>query len=80
MMCPGWGMIGGLWMMLVWIVFFLVGIALVAWAISRLGGGVERMPHDHEDSALRTLRERFARGEIDEAEYRERRRLLASHE
>ncbi len=80
MMCPGCGMIGGMWMMLLWIGLIVAGIALVVWTISRRGGGDERMPQDHEDRALRTLRERFARGEIDEAEYRERRQLLESHE
>lgn len=32
-----------------------------------------------EDRAVRTLDERFARGEIDGAEYKERRQLIESH-
>jgi uncharacterized membrane protein len=33
-------------------------------------------PADPQDPALTTLRERFARGEIDRAEYEERRAIL----
>jgi uncharacterized membrane protein len=32
--------------------------------------------HRHHDSSLDILRERFARGEISEAEYEQRRRML----
>ena len=35
-----------------------------------------RHGHDHGDFAAQILKERFARGEIDKAEYEERRRVL----
>ena len=76
MICDG-GTMGGLWLMgLFWLLLIGGGIALVVWAISgrqRSGSG----PHQTtDDTALSTLRERFARGDIDETEYRERRRTL----
>jgi len=48
----------------------VVGVVLVVRGPS--GGG----PRRNEDGALRILDERFARGEIDEDEYRSRRRTL----
>ena len=76
MMCDG-GMMGGMWIMgLFWLLLIGGGIALVVWAISgrqRSGSGAYQTT---EDSALSALRERFARGDIDETEYRERRRTL----
>lgn len=49
------------------------GIARAVWAISdrqRSGPGLHQTT---DDMALSILRERFARGDIDETEYRERR-------
>lgn len=76
MMCDG-GMMGGMWIMgLFWLLLIGGGIALVVWAISgrqRSGSGTHQTT---EDSAFSTLRERFARGDIDETEYHDRRRAL----
>jgi len=53
---------------------FLVGfVFIVIWAVQRAGGGPD-------DESLRTLRTRFARGEIDAAAFEEMRRVLGSAE
>lgn len=63
------------------LIFMLLGMVLMVFiilAILRflLGGG-SSAPADRERSrALHILEERFAHGEIDEAEYNERRRIL----
>lgn len=64
-------------MMLFWFVLVASGIALIIWAIVRgIGSSRKTSQTDNEDGALAALRERFARGEMDEAEYQERRRVL----
>jgi putative membrane protein len=84
---PGWGYVGGEvkdmwywhgmgpwgWMMM--IAFWTVVILLVIWAIR----STARQGQRDEDSALRILDDRFARGEIDREDYEERRRVLESH-
>ncbi|QFU83167.1 SHOCT domain-containing protein [Natronorubrum aibiense] len=77
----GWGPVGG-WMVL-WPVVLLGVLALVAaWAVGR---GRDDRPqrdervHDHtdrSDPALVELRERYARGELSEEEFAQRRRTL----
>ncbi len=61
---------GALWMLLLLALTVLGGVALVRALLPRSRGP------DHEDVALDVLRNRFARGEIDEAEYRHRRATL----
>lgn len=63
----GWGLFG-LMHVLWWVV--LVGGAVLLFRALRSGGGGGR------DKALEILRERYARGEIDQAEYAERTRHL----
>ncbi|HYD76387.1 SHOCT domain-containing protein [Ramlibacter sp.] len=70
---PMWGWDGG-WgwfglMHLVWWVLLLAGAIVLVRALLR--GGKPR-----QDSALQILRERFARGEIDAAEFDQRRQQL----
>lgn len=51
-------------------IFMIALVVLVVWAITGpLGGGSRRPDIREEDSALAILRERYARGEIDEVEY-----------
>jgi hypothetical protein len=50
----------------------VVGGLVVVWAIQRAGGG--------PDDAMTALRGRFARGEIDAAQFEEMRRVLGSTE
>jgi putative membrane protein len=80
----GWG--GGHWAVaIVMMVLFWGAIALVVLAVVRSGGWSHHDHHDHRpgpprrdptDDAERILHERFARGEIDEAEYVRRHDLL----
>ncbi len=68
----GWGAggwLGGLWMVLFW-----VGVVLlIVWAVR--SSTVAGQPRK-ERSAIEILEERYARGEIDAAEFGERRREL----
>lgn len=65
----GWGMgFGGLFMLLFWGAIIVGAIALVRWMLDQSKGG---------KSALQILQERYARGEIDKAEFDERKRNLA---
>lgn len=63
----GWGWFG--LMHLAWWLLLIAGAAFVVRSLldGRAGG---------RDGALDILRERFARGEIDQAEYEQRRKLL----
>lgn len=74
----GWGMVFGPFFMIFWLaVAIVVVVLLVRWL-----GGPWHMGHSLHgtEAPLRTpmdiLKERFARGEIDEKEYDERRRIL----
>jgi len=74
-MMPGMG--GGMWLMLIfWIILFvLVILAIVAlWRFIR-GGSAPRQ-NGNADRPLEILRERFARGEIDQEEFEARRKAL----
>lgn len=74
----GWpGMIIGSLMM---ILFFAALVAVVVLVVRWLGGtGHRSSPAATSDKTpLDILKERFARGEIDKAEFEERRRLLES--
>jgi putative membrane protein len=56
------------------VLMFLFVIGCMAMMFFMMRGGMMRT-HRRSD-AMDILKERYARGEIDEAEYRERRRLL----
>ena len=66
----GWD--GGMW---VWgslmMLFFAAVVGLVVWAVVR-GGHPSQPPVVSGDRARAILAERFARGELDTAEYHER--------
>ncbi len=64
---------GGGWLAGIWMLLFWAGIVLlVVWTV-RASSGSEPAP----DRALDILEQRFARGEIDVAEFEERRRTLS---
>jgi putative membrane protein len=69
-------MLGGIFMILMMVLIIGAVVLLVRW----LGGpwpghmGMHGAPPGHK--ALDILKERFARGEIDKAEFEERRRAL----
>lgn len=69
----GWGLMGG-WMWLFWLLVLLGIVAIVVWiarAGSRSAAGTppQQTPQQTPEELLR---ERYARGEIDEVEYRRR--------
>lgn len=72
----GFGGIGG-------ILIAIVTIVAIVWLVQRDDLGSKRQEGrpsesraDQEDSAMRVLRERFARGEIDAEEFEERKSKL----
>jgi putative membrane protein len=65
-----WGMGAGGWL---WMILGVVLIVVVIWALIAATTGRSRSP---ADDAAQILRARFARGEINEAEYEQARRLL----
>jgi putative membrane protein len=69
---PWYAMIFGPIMMLAFIVLTVV---VVAWVLRASGLGWH--PGADGKTPLDTLKERFARGEIDRAEYEERKKLLS---
>jgi putative membrane protein len=72
-MMYGYGFgLGGLFMLLFWVFV----IALVVWLVLTISRSQVR-GNDGQDSALRTLEERLARGEIDAEEFRIRRAAIA---
>ena len=78
MMGQGWGVFGWLWM-LIPLLFWGGILALIVWAVMRIFPGGHSSSGPHEGSARSaedTLRERFARGEIDAEDYEERLRIL----
>jgi putative membrane protein len=78
MMDGGWGVLGILWLLIQ--LLFLGGlVAVIVWAVvrnsaNRQGGGADARAGGN--SAEEVLRQRFSRGEIDQEEYEERRRIL----
>jgi len=80
---PSWCCGGGVWIMTLWIVLL---VAIVTGAILLVRGLWNRGGPDDARSgqaaprgdALAILEERYARGEIDDEEFEERRRNLSS--
>jgi putative membrane protein len=78
MMDGGWGVLGILGL-LVQLLFWGGLVAVIVWAVVRItanrqGGGADAKTG--ENSAEEVLKQRFVRGEIDQEEYEERRRVL----
>ncbi len=71
MMWDGWGMAGFGLMHVLWWALVIAGIVVLVRMAIRSPSG-----RDGEDRARSILRERFARGEIDQAEFDERMRKL----
>lgn len=68
----------GWWIMLLGVLFWVSIVVLVVWVVKRI-----TMPDRHDDrrggdrkQPMDYLRERYAKGEIDDAEYERRRRRL----
>jgi putative membrane protein len=77
MMGYGWD---GMWMMwpwmLGWSLLLIAGLVALVWAIIRLARSGGSATLDRPGSARSILDERYARGEIDDEEYRRRRETL----
>ena len=74
-MMPGMG--GAMWMMPIFGIIFLVLVILAIIALWRyIRGGTASRSVDQGDGSLAILRERFARGEIDEGEFQARKKAL----
>lgn len=70
-MFGGYGMgFGGGFMWIIWLLL----VAVIVWAVIRTSSSDQRS--DSRPSARDVLDRRFAEGEIDESEYRQRRKLL----
>ena len=69
----GWAFFGMVHMLLWWVLLILGIAVLLRWLA---GGRHGRHLPPAEDRALTILRERYARGEIDKAEYEARRKDL----
>jgi putative membrane protein len=77
MMGYGYSGMGPMWLwMLGWAVLLLAGLAALVWVIVRLARGGGQSPASRSGSARNILDERYARGEIDDEEYRKRRETL----
>ena len=70
----GWGLGGGLMMILFWvaIIFFIV------WIVKEISGGNSSDKTRHGKSAIDILNERYAKGEIDKKEFEEKKRDLSN--
>jgi putative membrane protein len=75
MMMNGW-MYGWMWF---WPLLVLAGLLLLIYGVVRLAQSSPSVPENAQrgSSARRILDERFARGEIDEDDYRRRRAELS---
>ena len=58
------------------IVFVVLTVLIIAWALRARGLGWQS-GRQGRDTPLETLKHRFARGDIDRAEYEDRRKLLS---
>ena len=77
-MMDGYGMagfgFGGIFMLVWWGIIILGIVMLVKWVLTSLGAGGGR---SGSDKALEILKERYARGEIDEQEFEKKKQELA---
>ncbi len=74
-MMYGYSMNGGWWILGIgmMVLFLIVIILLVIWVVRRL---IPRQMRSGRDQALETLRQRYAAGEINAAEYEQARARL----
>jgi putative membrane protein len=76
-MMGGWGMgwFGGIFMMIFWVLVLVGLVFLIKWLIQ----SSSRVKSDagSSDRALEILKERYARGEIDTAEFEAKKKVIA---
>ncbi|MFW6080758.1 MAG: SHOCT domain-containing protein [Desulfosalsimonas sp.] len=79
-MMDGWGIMGwfgGIFMLVVWVLVIVGLIFLIKWLVQATKTGPGSSGSD-SSGALNILRERYARGEIDKAEFEEKKKDLLS--
>jgi putative membrane protein len=70
----GWG--GGGWFWAMHLLWWVLAVVLVVLIFRFVSGGMRDRNRGGGDTALTILRERFARGEIDQREFDERKAIL----
>ena len=75
-MMYGWGMgwMGGIFMLIFWVLVIVGMVFLIKWLIHASRGHSEVRPGS--SSALEIIKERYARGEIEKAEFEEKKKDL----
>jgi len=63
-------------MMLLWLLFLALIVVGIVFIVRSFSDGGQRGRQPEPNRALDILDERFARGELDQNEYQERRRIL----
>lgn len=77
----GWGWVGailGLLVLLLIVAVLVAGLAYLLRALRRSHPGDTGSPDTSDQRAAQILDERYARGEIDQDDYEQRRRVLGS--
>ncbi|MEK7817264.1 MAG: SHOCT domain-containing protein [Actinomycetota bacterium] len=76
----GAGTFGGILMMVFWVAVIIGIVLLIVWLVRQTqpGGGVGPAHHmpPHGETPLEILKKRYARGEIDKAEFEEKKKDL----
>ena len=84
----GGSIVGGLLMMVFWVAVVAGIVLLIVWLVRQASGGYGHGPHAHGhgphahghgtagESAIDILNNRYARGEIDKAEYAQKKKDL----
>lgn len=76
----GVGVLGLIWLLVIvafWVAIIVLIALAIRWLLRNSGAGAHAPgPPTAHDAALATLRERYARGEIDTTEFEERKRTL----
>lgn len=78
----GTGLFGGIFMMVLWVAVIVAVVLLVAWLVRQVSGttgtagGHVTYAAPGAETALDILSNRYARGEIDKAEYEEKKKDL----
>jgi putative membrane protein len=75
-MMGGWGMgwFGGIFMIIFWILILVALVFFIKWLVQSTGRGQTGPAAGNR--ALEILKERYARGEIDTAEFEEKKKVL----
>lgn len=68
-----WGWFGWIFMILWWVLVLAAIVALIKWLLNQFRGGVSS-----GGSALDTLKERYAKGEVSKTEFEEKKKDLLS--